>query len=59
MVLSIAPKTCGPDEFTCTDEGCIHAGWVCDGADDCDDGADEKNCSKFLRTFPLQITRAK
>ena len=46
MFLS-APKKCGQDEFACSSGACLKKTWHCDGRDDCIDGSDEKNCSKF------------
>jgi len=31
----------------CPSSECINQLWLCDGEDDCDDGWDEKNCSKI------------
>ena len=45
--LSLAPKTCGPDEFACSSGACLKKTWVCDDSVDCIDGSDEKNCSKL------------
>lgn len=42
-----APKKCGQDEFACSSGACLKKTWHCDGRDDCIDGSDEKNCSKF------------
>ena len=43
-----APKTCKPEQFTCSNGQCIPQGWICDDSEDCNDGSDEQNCSKSL-----------
>ncbi|CAH3187845.1 unnamed protein product [Porites evermanni] len=43
-----APKTCRPEQFTCSNGQCIPQGWICDDSEDCNDGSDEQNCSKSL-----------
>ena len=42
-----APMKCLQDEFACSNGACLKKNWHCDGRDDCSDGSDEKNCSKF------------
>ena len=42
-----APKKCRPDEFACSNGACLKKSWVCDDSSDCNDGGDEKNCSKL------------
>ena len=42
-----APKTCDPEQFTCSNGQCIPQGWICDDNEDCVDGSDEQNCSKY------------
>ncbi|CAH3167588.1 unnamed protein product, partial [Porites evermanni] len=41
-----APKTCKPEQFTCSNGQCIPQGWICDDSEDCVDGSDEQNCIK-------------
>ena len=41
-----APKTCDPEQFTCSNGQCIPQGWICDDSEDCNDGSDEQNCRK-------------
>lgn len=51
--LNCSPTKCNAEQqFACSDQVCISKKWVCDGAIDCQDGADEKvfdgelvNCS--------------
>lgn len=49
-------KTCSAEEFTCrTNDGeCVPLSWLCDQNNDCSDGSDEANCSKYL-TFIFNI----
>ncbi|XP_069795786.1 very low-density lipoprotein receptor-like [Narcine bancroftii] len=35
---------CHPDEFTCSSSRCVSKTFVCNGADDCGDGSDERGC---------------
>ncbi|GFT68702.1 vitellogenin receptor, partial [Nephila pilipes] len=41
-------KTCNTKEFKCNDGKCIDETLVCDKRADCEDGSDEKNCSKIV-----------
>lgn len=38
------PPTCGPNEFQCKTDQCVHSAWKCDGEVECEDGSDEENC---------------
>ena len=38
---------CSAGYFSCNDGNCVELLWKCDGDDDCDDGSDERNCSKY------------
>ncbi len=38
---------CGPGQFVCDNEHCIGMSKVCNGVDECSDGSDERECSKF------------
>lgn len=53
LFLSSATKTCLQSEYNCGPplNRCIPEGWHCDGKADCDNGADEKNCSKFYVNY--------
>ena len=55
--ISIPHSGCREDQYTCPDDGyCIEKTRICDGEEDCRNGADEQNCRKFI--FPhLQICR--
>ncbi|KAL7831975.1 hypothetical protein AOLI_G00295230 [Acnodon oligacanthus] len=50
QVISLSERTCSPEQFACTTGECLHHDWLCDGWNDCADGADEQNCSNS--TYP-------
>ena len=40
-------RTCDSEEWRCqTGDKCLPVAWVCDGTSDCDDGSDERVCTK-------------
>ena len=39
---------CGPGQFLCDNNRCIGRSKMCNGNDDCSDGSDERQCSKYL-----------
>uniref|UniRef100_W5KSA7 Membrane frizzled-related protein n=1 Tax=Astyanax mexicanus TaxID=7994 RepID=W5KSA7_ASTMX len=50
QVISLSERTCSPDQFACATGECLHQDWLCDGWNDCADGADEQNCNNS--TYP-------
>lgn len=46
-VIFVGPASCSDRQFLCRRENkCIPARWRCDYVSDCDDGADEQNCTR-------------
>ncbi|XP_028817904.1 membrane frizzled-related protein [Denticeps clupeoides] len=50
QAISLSDRTCGSAQFTCSSGACLHQDWLCDGWNDCTDGADEQNCGNS--TYP-------
>ncbi|XP_029171270.1 uncharacterized protein LOC114940706 isoform X2 [Nylanderia fulva] len=46
---------CKPKHFECMPEECIPSPWVCDGEEDCTNGADERNCMLDLNLFKKSV----
>ncbi|XP_011499966.1 PREDICTED: uncharacterized protein LOC105363863 [Ceratosolen solmsi marchali] len=42
---------CKPKHFECLPGECIPSPWVCDGEEDCTNGADEKKCSSYMSFY--------
>ncbi|KAM7390330.1 hypothetical protein PAMA_008482 [Pampus argenteus] len=45
----VSVGTCSSEEFSCTQGSCVPEDRVCDFTNDCVDGSDEKDCSRYKR----------
>lgn len=43
--------SCLPNQYRCTNGGCISSIWKCDSDNDCGDMSDEQECRKHLATL--------
>ncbi|XP_076629433.1 uncharacterized protein LOC143345828 isoform X7 [Colletes latitarsis] len=48
------PGQCKPKHFECLPGECIPSPWVCDGEEDCTNGADERACMSHMDLFQKQ-----
>ncbi|XP_078478800.1 LOW QUALITY PROTEIN: membrane frizzled-related protein-like [Lampetra planeri] len=48
--VSLLERTCDPSHFACSTGECLQPQWLCDGWNDCSDGADEQGCGNS--TYP-------
>ena len=46
---------CSRSHWKCQNGKCILKNFVCNGADDCGDGSDEKNCRKLVFTTVVLV----
>lgn len=51
----VGPASCSDRQFLCRKENkCIPSRWRCDYVSDCDDGADEQNCTReYKQVFSI------
>lgn len=49
LLSSASGQSCSAQEFTCAAGSCVPENCVCDFTDDCGDGSDEADCSKYKR----------
>ncbi|XP_046753306.1 uncharacterized protein LOC124403977 isoform X4 [Diprion similis] len=51
MRRTVTAGRCKPKHFECTPGECIPSLWICDGEEDCSNGADEQACSQHLEFY--------